>query len=310
MTTISATIVADSASIHGARITTFQLRYPRWIHGEFMTHRAFARNASSSRAIPVKKMIAGIEADPAFPVHLGKHQSGMQADEQISDPTARSAARALWRQALRASVLAAKDLVDVCGVAKQVANRLTEPFQHMDVIVTATDWDNFFALRCHPAAEPTIRVLAWSIADAYFGPDAKPLAVAPGGWHLPYIQDGERLTLPIDVLIKCSAARCARVSYKTHDGAFPKVAEDLALYDRLLAGLSLGDGEPGHMSPLEHPCTPLEDAVSRSGPFRGWKQHRKDIPGECMTFDYHAAIARGWKKKALEGISVVVDALV
>ena len=39
---ISAEIVADSMSPQGHRITTFLLTYPRFIHGELMTHRLFS----------------------------------------------------------------------------------------------------------------------------------------------------------------------------------------------------------------------------------------------------------------------------
>ncbi len=67
--TMQVKIIADSCSHEGKRITTFQLRYPRFIHSEVMTHRVFSRNASSSRAIPVIKLINQVEANPAMPVH-------------------------------------------------------------------------------------------------------------------------------------------------------------------------------------------------------------------------------------------------
>lgn len=34
---ITASILADSVSTHGDRITTFELEYPRFIHSEFHT---------------------------------------------------------------------------------------------------------------------------------------------------------------------------------------------------------------------------------------------------------------------------------
>ena len=49
-----ATVIADSISPVGKRITTLELVYPRYIHSEFMTHRMFSRNASSSRFAKVK----------------------------------------------------------------------------------------------------------------------------------------------------------------------------------------------------------------------------------------------------------------
>ena len=50
--------------VHYANLWTFELTYPRYIHSEFMTHRVFSRNASSSRAIPVKRMIEQVRNNP------------------------------------------------------------------------------------------------------------------------------------------------------------------------------------------------------------------------------------------------------
>ena len=80
---INAKIVADSMSPEGVRLTTLQLRYPRFILAEFNTHRVFSRNSSSSRAIPVKKMLEQVQTDPAMPVWWGKNQPGMQAREEL-----------------------------------------------------------------------------------------------------------------------------------------------------------------------------------------------------------------------------------
>lgn len=237
-------------------------------------------------------MLTRVLEDPAEPWHLGRQESGMQAHAEVTDATARSAALGLWRRALREAVKIAGSLVDDCGLHKQIANRLTAPFQHMDVVLSATDFDHFFALRCHPDAEPHFRVLAWRMADAYYtGSTTKKVAL--GDWHLPYVTAEERTTLPLATLKACSAARCARVSYKPHDGENSSVEKDTEIHGRLLAGLALGD--PCHMSPLEHQATPLADPLARSGPFMGWRQYRKEVVGENAVFDYEAAVARGWR---------------
>ena len=167
----------------------------------------------------------------------------------------------------------------------------------MDTVLSATDFENFFALRCHPDAEPHFRVLAWRMADAYYT-GSTPVARSLDDCHLPYVTAEERVALPMETLKACSAARCARVSYKLHDGATASVEKDLELHSRLLAGLVAGGGEPGHLSPLEHQATPLADPAARSGPFRGWKQYRKEVVGENATFDYQAAVAKGWQESA------------
>jgi hypothetical protein len=100
-----------------------------------------------------------------------------------------------------------------------------------------------------------------------------PQLIPAGGWHLPLIQDDER-ELPDDLLCKLSVARCARVSYLTHDGTRDH-ARDLELYERLLGG-----GANGHWSPFEHVATPAPSADCWSANFAGWEQYRKRFPQE------------------------------
>lgn len=269
MTTITAKVIEDSIAENGVRLTTLQLCYPRFIHAEFMTHRVFSRNASSSRAIPVAKMIEQVRNDPAMPIHWGKNQAGMQANEELA-PMAQESARQLWMQAARDAASVAQVMADV-GLHKQVANRILEPYQYMHVIVTATEWENFFELRNHPDAQPEIHALAKVMHFALA--ESRPVQRQENEWHLPYVTRAERVAFnnDLDLLLKLSAARCARVSYLTHDGQTPSVEKDVALYDRLVGS------KPLHASPIEHQATPLPEADMWSGNFRGWLQNRKIV---------------------------------
>ena len=159
---IEAKIIADSINSLGHRITTMQLKYPRFIHSEFLTHRVFSRNASSSRAIPVAKMIDQVWNDPAMPVHWGQNKSGMQAEQEIQHVMH---AKDLWFQASKSAAELAQRMNEI-GLHKQVVNRILEPFQWIHVVVTATEWDNFFELRNHPAAQPEIQELAQQMQAA------------------------------------------------------------------------------------------------------------------------------------------------
>ncbi|MFN2459431.1 MAG: FAD-dependent thymidylate synthase [Candidatus Velthaea sp.] len=262
----SARVLLDSISPAGVRLTTMEVRYPRFIHSEMMTHRVFSRNAASSRAIPIKKMIAAVRDEPAMPVFWGRNQTGMSAREEI-DERARTAATAEWERALRNALASAERLSDAdIDLHKQLVNRILEPFAWITVIVTATEWSNFFTQRCHPDAQPEI----YRIAEAMLGAFRRsaPREVPEGSWHLPLVHDDER-HLDDETLCKLSVARCARVSYLTHDGRRDQ-AKDLELYERLMTG-----GANGHWSPTEHVATPLADAAAGSGNFRGWKQFRK-----------------------------------
>lgn len=272
--TFDARIVCDSRSDDGVRLTTMSLKYPRFIHAEFMTHRMFSRNASSSRAIPVNKIIQQVIDDPAMPVHWGSNKPGMQAGEEIPE---KFEAQDYWYAARNEAVKQARKMVDL-GLHKQIVNRLLEPWHHIQVVVTATDWNNFFNLRCHPDAQPEMRTLAEHMRDAYHAYDAKP--TPEGGyfdWHLPYVRDDERFDdrYSLADLVKLSVARCARVSFMNHDGTNPDAVKDIGLHDQLLTS--------GHMSPFEHQAYPAKLPDQYHGNFRGWVQYRKTLQGENRT---------------------------
>jgi hypothetical protein len=264
----TAQVVLDSLSPMGHRITTLQLCYPRFIHAEFMTHRVFSRNASSSRAIPVAKMIEQVRNNPAMPTHWGSNKPGMQAGEELQG-YAREQARAVWLEAANAAADFAQTMSLDFGLHKQVANRILEPFQWMRTIVTATEWENFFGLRDHPAAEPNIQVLARAMKVAMDKSAAARLR--PGEWHLPYVSVPELQEHGLRAALELSTARCARVSYLNHDGSTPDIDRDRELYAALVGNT------PMHASPLEHQASPSfgRHYDYLSGNLRGWVQHRK-----------------------------------
>lgn len=267
---ISAKIILDSISpFSDIRLTTMELTYPRFIHAEFMTHRMFSRNAASSRAIPTKKMIKMVEKNPAMPIYWGKNKRGMAAGEELNNEEIREA-EALWLAGRDAAVLCARELYEV-GMHKQIVNRILEPWKHITVICTATDWSNFYNLRRHSDAQPEIHMLADKMYEAQ--ETSIPLERI---WHTPYIQEDED---GLDEVIKpkVSTARCARVSYLTHDGN-RSIEKDLQLFERLLSGSG-----HGHWSPFEHVAkADVEDPYLRSGNIRGWTQYRKMFMGECL----------------------------
>jgi thymidylate synthase ThyX len=290
MSQITAKIIEHSVSLYAppmrksaVRLATLQLTYPRFIHAELMTHRVFSRNASSSRAIPVMVMLKQVWNDPAMPIHWGQNQPGMQANSQLTGIKSWMAKK-LWRGAAKTACVFAY-LMNKTGLHKQVANRILEPFQLIHVIVTASEWDNFFELRAHKDAQPEIHALALAIKGAVYASTPTLRMGGPGetiAWHLPYVTQKERSdhSHNPNYLAKLSAARCARVSYLTHDGKKPDEAKDLALYDRLVGS------RPLHASPIEHqayPDTYLNGHWTEPqmhGNFKGWVQYRKQVEGQ------------------------------
>lgn len=321
-------IVADSITSRSMRITTFKLRYWRPIHSELMTHRDFSRNAGSSRARPVKAVAQGIIDNPWGPREFGANQAGMQSagahDSLIKVPAPLCPSFYFWEIRTERShddsfncspaefweFLAwvnghAALAYSEAGFHKQVANRITEPYGFIDVLVTATKFNNFFTLRVHPDAQPEIFDLASDMQEAMSA--SIPDILVEGEWHLPFVTDetkeeidnfikeglhenypflgwvsGEDMATRISLCI--STARCARVSYKMYDGSNCNIHDDLVLFDRLVGA------KPLHASPAEHQAMPdklaggVEKVYARpqlSGNLgAGWIQFRKLLPEE------------------------------
>lgn len=276
MFTPSAKIVKDSESPLGYRLVTMEVTFHRFILAEMNTHRAFSRSSASSRAIPYAKMREKALTGTAFPVEWPSEKRGMQGGEEVEYP---GACRVAWQDAAGTAVEVADRLHDE-GVHKSVINRLLEPFLPHTAIITATDWDNFFRQRCHPDAQPEMRMAAEAMKEAFDSSEPTPVGI--DGWHIPYVDTEVDAPLAADyvgtlgggvnhirvaqTLLQVSVARCARVSYLTHDGV-RDISKDVELYDRLRGH------SPPHASPFEHVATPSATAAA-PGNFRGWVQLR------------------------------------
>ena len=258
----AAKLILDSIGPNGARATTFELTMPRIVLAEFNTHRMFSRNAASSRAIPVEKLLKRIEEDPMMPVWWGANQAGMQANAELSDDdggdehaiTPRFAARKEWLHA-RNQMLESARVLSKIGLHKQISNRIVEPWMFTTVICTATEWDNAWALRVDPAAQPEFERTMRMAYDAYQA--SKPQKLESGEWHLPYVTgyDEEELRgkgYTDEKLCLVSIGRCARVSFLTHDGKRDPEADVALPKDRLIPS--------GHMSPTEHPLQAMTES--------------------------------------------------
>jgi thymidylate synthase ThyX len=255
-------VLLDSLSPAGIRLITLEVCFPRFVLAELNTHRSFSRNSASSRAIPTSKLLERVESDPVLPLEWGRNRAGMSASDLLTEREAEEAKR-IWLLARDAAVAHARKLLEL-KVHKQELNRLLEPFLWHTVIVSATEWENFFELRCAPNAQPEIRAAALQMRDAIDA--SRPRPVGYGEWHLPLLQDDER-GLDHETEKQISAARCARVSYLTHEGN-RETEKDLELYRRLRS--------ERHWSPFEHVATPAADSGFHAN-FRGWLQMRREV---------------------------------
>jgi hypothetical protein len=313
----STRVLADSVS-REHRLITVEVTFPRYLLAEFNTHRRFSRNSASSRAIPPEKQLMRIRNEPFIPRVFYGRAKGMGQAAPL-DKRQHGIAENAWLRARDEVVRQALSLITAPGyvnqweietviqkiaeepegregwlnVSKSTVNRLLEPFMWHTVIVTATEWDNFFALRCPPGdevdeefpAEPEIQRTALAMREAMRASEPNPMPL--GQWHLPLVMEVEKTQIinaedaekAWEYWAMVSAGRCARVSFDTHEN-YEAPEASYARAERLLSN--------GHLSPFEHAATPLQP--DQYGPdwqedgtisnFDGWLQFRKTIPGE------------------------------
>lgn len=304
LTEISARTVLHSISPEGHELLTVEYTAPRFILAEINTHRVKSRNARSSRAVPSRTLFAEVQECPVIPIDWGANRPGMQATESI--PSGNIAqAEAIWLEARDAALRSAEALAAL-GIHKQVVNRVIEPFMWARGLISATEWNNFFALRCHPDADPHMELLAEKIREAKAS--SIPQRLKPGEWHLPYVLPGDREAVLTQIartgtygslgstadeaLRLISVARCARVSFKAFDTGEANPRRD---YER---GVERLQSRPLHASPFEQIATP-DDWVSKAkwdgeiivswrhpaehGNYVGWRQWRRMLPGHYVA---------------------------
>lgn len=302
---IKAEIIADSKNEFGDRITTFVLNFPRIILAEFNTHRMFSRNSASSRAIPFDKMVEMVNTNPFIPIKWMKDHKGMQGNEYFTGVDC-DIIKKEWLISRNNAVRQAMELNSI-GVTKQIVNRLLEPYMWHKVIVTATEFENFFSLRANEQAEIHMQDLAEKMLFEYN--NSQPKLLKGGEWHIPFgdlfEEDRiEKLYVPKlsednpdfytrkkewleKTKVEIATSRCARISYNNFEGKDDYEA-DIKLHDKLL--------ESGHVSPFEHCAMAmgtnyvsfLKTDASKTynvesgwcGNFKGFIQYRKTLLNE------------------------------
>lgn len=256
------------------RAITIEFTIPRFILAEVNTHRKASRNSASSRAIPTtdtfkdgklvtKGLISRVKEHPFIPLKFNKRVKGMGVGAELAEKEAREA-KSAWLWACHQAIRGAEILADL-DVDKSRANRLLEPFMEHTIILTmdTRGFDNFFALRHHPLAQPEFQLVAKVMLKAML--ESTPIALEPGQWALPLVTEREMEDTIMDfgptAFLKemvdsdsktagiefywpmVSASRCARVSYDTHEN-FELLPKTMERAKTLVTN--------GHLSPLEH----------------------------------------------------------
>lgn len=290
---IQATVIADSITPQGVRLTTMEVTFHRFILAEVNTHRVFSRNSASSRAIPLETMLKRAMERPAYPVSWPKEQKGMSGGDELTGDDLQDAADLLRRIRHNTTDLLteyiSKHPDKSTRLHKSLLNRPLEWFMWHTAILSSTEWDNLFRQRIDPDAQPEFHELAKAMKTAL--DKSQPKELWFGEWHLPYSDYSKILSL-LD-RIKVSTARCARVSYLTHDG-IRDYAEDIRMHDETLWA-------KGHWSPMEHPamCVPVnvwDDCIRNFDD--GWLQYRyfaEDCDHETGAEEYMIKISERYQ---------------
>jgi thymidylate synthase ThyX len=301
---IVARVVQHSKSAYTKKeLITFEIEYPRFILAELNTHCMLEKNSSSSRAVPIKAQCDLIKNNPAMPVHWGKNQSGMVAEQELNEDQ-QSEVKAIWLEAMESAVGYALKL-ESKHCHKQLSNRVAEPGQRMKTVISGTEWENFFYLRNHEAAQPEFAELARVMLEAKN--KSTPLEIVADEWHVPYVERkfiggvlryfscNQELTLEEARMV--SASCCAQTSYRKSDESLEKAKQ---VFERLNIG---SPDQPAHASPTTHQGTPIfysklstiefpetwcegithmtANSKLWSGKFQDFIQFRKLIPNEA-----------------------------
>lgn len=312
---IEAKSICDSINPQGSRLLTMYLRYPKFIHQESLRHRTlyihdclydpdFSFSVSSARAIPFSKLIQEIESDElrAKPEFWGSEQKGMSPGNEL-DPKAKEIAQLWWKRSALAAATNARSMAKSQGLSdampweiphKSIVNRIIEPYIHVNCLVTGTNrgWMNFFGLRLDRAADPTLQILAQNAWKTWN--ESQPKLLYPNEWHLPYIDSNiEPVGLSGELLqisIKISAARCARLSYLSFStNKLSTIEENLELYNKLIGG------EIIHASPLEHQATP-DTWDNTHVTFEMCNDYEKNHQNNWKNFHQSGNLGSGWRQ--------------
>lgn len=142
-------------TVSNTKMISFLVDFPTVLLAELRTHRIltqgslyehselvdFNLSANSARAIPHNKYLQKVLDNPFIPIWT-KQQKGMNGELLES-----SYLNNIWYQGLEEQVLYYHALLKE-NAHKQNANRLLAPFAYTTCIISGTEWDNFFELRC------------------------------------------------------------------------------------------------------------------------------------------------------------------
>lgn len=267
---IQSKIIKDTLNAYSDdRIVTFELVLPKYLVAEVNKHTVLHNSCQSSRAVPVAKMIQSVEENPFIPYYWQKPHKGMQGYEYYTNENKISQLREEWLNARDNAVITAKKLQN--EVSKQTINRLLEPFMYVKMVLTGTEFGNFFNQRCpiflnnkgnkvksrtglgfgvdftstKGQADIHLQILAEMMHNEMYY-NSNPVESFE---HIPYDIGKE---YPLEARLHYSASQCARISFTT-------ITDDKQF--SLERNLQLAQGliVEGHAEPFSHQAIGMND---------------------------------------------------
>lgn len=303
---IGASVIEHSINMWGDELITIQTKAPKYLDAEIEKHRMISSNSSSDRAIPFRKMVN----NPKFlPEDVRLDERGMQGYESVQPEMLRGFHQTL--SGIYEYITTELSRFDI--IHKQHLNRYLLGFTMQNKVMTANkdQWEYFLNLRLGTDADPAIQYLsseietAINMSEAIHPEDSDIHPDIP--IHLPYITVDDVIKyhdgyINIQELVMVSVARCARVSYLSHDLKKTNLQDDIKLYKFLLKSKHLTPFEHVAITYTQHQYDVRRDAyavleaggfepdisnqVLYNGNFKGWTQHRKDVNFDLTQLDH------------------------
>lgn len=273
-----------------SRLDSIYAIFPKMVMVERNRHRCFSLSDRSSRAVPPEKLIQEIRSGVglAMPAKFKARAKGMSGGEEFTGSQLILCQMGWIIDALHACDAAEQAMFR--DEAKETVNRRLDPYIYAHTLQTGTfeGWLNFFGLRLHSGADPTIQLLAQKTFHVFKG--TTPQFLKPGEWHLPFINNEDWENCPDnfgssvkeveEVMKMLSASRCAHLSYNDLEtGAKMTTEKGLSIYKRLI------ESSPIHASPAEHQAMSAHSDYFNNGGNLGryWTQARKHLPSENIA---------------------------
>lgn len=216
-------------------LITCKIEVPYYVWVELLTHKRFARNASSNRAMSVDKNLSSLGF--YLPSKFFVQGTGMSSGDVI-DPEKQEEALKIWNEVWKYCSKKSQKLSEL-GVTKEQSSRVLPTFKMMRGLVTGTQdaWNKFFELRISPLADTAMQEFAQKVKTVI---DEKEYQYSV--LHLPYLtkEELDNDEFNAEEILYVGAGRIARLSY----GDISTKNNDMVLGQRLK--------NDKHLSPFEH----------------------------------------------------------